>query len=59
MHPWDAYIWVADLSALHQEFQAKGASIIRGPESTFYETRKFEMKDCNGHVLCLGQDIST
>lgn len=60
-HPeaaWDAYIWVADVEALHRELSAKGAKILRGPESTFYSTREIEVADCNGYVLCFGQDTS-
>lgn len=58
-HPetaWDAYIWVEDVEALHRELTAKGAKILRGPESTFYNTREIEVEDCNGYVLCFGQD---
>src|ERR1043165_978628 len=29
---WQAYFWVRDVEALRQEFIAKGAKIIRGPE---------------------------
>ncbi len=56
--PWDAYIWVSDLSSLHEELQSKGPKILRGPEESFYHTREIEIEDCNGHVLCFGQDIS-
>jgi len=58
-HPdaaWDAYIWVEDVEALHRELTAKGAKTLRGPESTFYNTREIEVEDCNGYVLCFGQD---
>jgi predicted enzyme related to lactoylglutathione lyase len=60
-HPdaaWDAYIWVSDVEALHREFTSKGAKIIRGPESTFYDAREIEIQDCNGYVGCFGQDTS-
>lgn len=60
-HPeaaWDAYIWVEDVEGLHRELTSKGARILRGPESTFYNTREVEIEDCNGYVLCFGQDIS-
>jgi catechol 2,3-dioxygenase-like lactoylglutathione lyase family enzyme len=59
-HPeaaWDAYIWVEDVEALHREFIGK-VKIIRGPDSTFYNTREIEVEDCNGYVLCFGQDTS-
>jgi predicted enzyme related to lactoylglutathione lyase len=56
--PWDAYIWVADLKAIEGELRSKGAKIIRGPEDTFYHTREIEIEDCNGYVICFGQDTS-
>jgi predicted enzyme related to lactoylglutathione lyase len=55
--PWDTYVWVNDLSTLHQELQSKGAKVIRGPEETFYHAREIEVEDCNGYVLCFGQNI--
>jgi len=50
-------IWVSDLFALHKELQSKGAKVIRAPEETFYHTREIELEDCNGYVLCSGQNI--
>jgi hypothetical protein len=41
-HPevvWDAYIRISDVEALRDELAARGAKIIRGPESTFHHTR--------------------
>lgn len=55
--PWDAYVWVHDVSALQKELQSKGAKVIRGPEETLYHTREIEVEDCNGYVLCFGQSI--
>jgi len=40
------------------EFKAKGAQIIREPEVTFYEMKEFEVKDCNGYILCFAQNVS-
>jgi predicted enzyme related to lactoylglutathione lyase len=54
---WDAYIWVTDAEALQREFESKGAKIIRGPVSTFYNMREIEVEDCNGYVICFGQEI--
>ena len=56
--PWDVYVWVVDVSIVHKELQANGAKITRGPEETFYGAREIEIEDCNGYVLCFGQDIS-
>jgi predicted enzyme related to lactoylglutathione lyase len=54
---WDAYVWVTDVEALQREFVSKGAKIIRGPVSTFYNMREIEVEDCNGYVICFGQEI--
>jgi predicted enzyme related to lactoylglutathione lyase len=56
--PWDAYVWVGDVAVLREELQSKGAKIIRGPKDMPYQMREIEIEDCNGYVLCFGQDIS-
>ncbi|MGB7845122.1 MAG: VOC family protein [Candidatus Acidiferrum sp.] len=56
--PWDAYVWVTDITLLQKELESKGAKITRGPEDTFYQTREIEIADCNGYVICFGQDTS-
>src|SRR5262249_51073004 len=58
-HPeasWDAYIRVSGGAVLYEEFKSRGAKIIREPEVTFYEMREFEVEDCDGYVLCFGND---
>jgi len=60
-HPdftWDAYLKCRDGDALYREFKAKGAQITRGPEVKFYEMKEFELRDCNGYIICFGQDTS-
>jgi predicted enzyme related to lactoylglutathione lyase len=54
---WDAYIWVDDADALHAEFAARGATIVRAPCDQPYGCRDFEVEDCNGYRLCFGQDL--
>jgi predicted enzyme related to lactoylglutathione lyase len=54
---WDAYICVSDLDALYTELKKRRAKIIRKPEVTEYETREFAVEDCNGYVICFGQNI--
>lgn len=54
---WDAYVRVTAGDPLYREFKAKGAKIIREPEVTFYQMKEFEVEDCNGYVLCFGQDV--
>jgi uncharacterized glyoxalase superfamily protein PhnB len=55
---WDAYVRCHDVDVLYQEFKAKGAQITREPEVAFYEMKEFEVKDCNGYILCFAQDVS-
>lgn len=60
-HPdftWDAYVRCRDVDALYQEFKGKGAEIVREPEVAFYQMKEFEVKDCNGYIVCFAQDVS-
>ena len=54
---WDAYIWVKRVDTLYKEFRAKKVKILRKPQNQFYGCRDFDLQDCNGYVLCFGQDI--
>ncbi|MBI3830191.1 MAG: VOC family protein [Planctomycetes bacterium] len=54
---WNAYLWVEDVDAVHAEFQAKGVKIPRGLCDQEYGCRDFDIEDCNGYVLCFGQNI--
>jgi predicted enzyme related to lactoylglutathione lyase len=49
---WDAYFEVEGIDALHAELLAKGARVIRGPETTPYGMKEFDIIDANGYVLC-------
>ena len=55
---WDAYIWVGDADALHSEFAANGANIVRGLCDQEYGCRDFDVLDCNGYRLCFGQPLA-
>jgi hypothetical protein len=54
---WDAYIWVDNADALHDEFRAKGVKITRGLCDQPYGCRDFDVEDLNGYRLCFGQDL--
>ena len=54
--PWDAYVWVDDADALHEEFKAKGVPIARPLCDQPYGCRDFDIVDCNGYRLCFGHD---
>lgn len=55
---WDAYIWVENADALHDEYVAKGANIVRGICTQEYGCRDFEVLDCNGYRLCFGHNLT-
>ena len=47
------YVDVDDVDALHAKVKDRGAEIVKDLQETFYGTREFYMKDCNGYVLTL------
>jgi uncharacterized glyoxalase superfamily protein PhnB len=51
----NAYIWVDDVDALHQELIASGADIIEGPTLRIYNCVEMEVRDCNGFKLVFSQ----
>ena len=54
--PWDAYVWVDDADALHEEFKAKGVHIARPLCDQPYGCRDFDILDPNGYRLCFGHN---
>ena len=54
---WDAYIWIDDADALHEEFRSKGVAIVRPPCDQPYHCRDCEVEDCNGYRLCFGESL--
>ena len=54
---WDAYVWVDDADALHEEFADKGVKIARQLCDQPYGNRDFDVEDCNGYRLCFGHDL--
>jgi len=53
----DAYIWVEDVDALHEELQSRGAKIIFGPADMEYNMRDVLVEDLYGYRLCFGSPI--
>jgi catechol 2,3-dioxygenase-like lactoylglutathione lyase family enzyme len=54
----DAYFWVCDADALHEEFEAAGADIVCEPEDQPFGIREFLVRDPDGHLLIFGHDIT-
>ncbi len=55
---WDAYFWVDDADALHDEFVKAGATIDYGLSDKPYGCREFGIRDSDGHDIAFGQDLS-
>ncbi len=51
----DAYVWVDDVEALYEEFNASGADVIEGPTRRIYDCVEMEVRDCNGFKLVFSQ----
>jgi len=54
----DAYLRVIGINALAEELRTRGADILDGPEDRVYGQRELVVTDCNGLILCFGEDTS-
>lgn len=55
---WDAFFWVSQVRALHEELVSKGADIVYGPMiQQEYQMEEFAVRDRDGHVLGFGQEL--
>jgi catechol 2,3-dioxygenase-like lactoylglutathione lyase family enzyme len=54
----NAYLRVIGVDALAEELRTRGADVIDGPEDRTYGQRELVVKDCNGLILCFGEDTS-
>lgn len=52
----DAYFRVIGIDGLAEELRTNGADIIDGPEDRVYGQRELVIKDCNGLILCFGEE---
>jgi uncharacterized glyoxalase superfamily protein PhnB len=53
----DAYIRVAGVDELAADLRQRGADILEGPVDRVYHERELVVRDCNGLVLCFGEEI--
>ena len=56
-HSYFAYITVDDVDALHREFDAKGALILRSPESKPWGKREMAVATPDGHRIMFAQSL--
>jgi hypothetical protein len=54
---WDAYIYVTDISALFEELKERKAKVLNVPNGMLAGINEIEVEDCNGYILCFGQDV--
>lgn len=55
---WDAFFWVRDVRALHEEMKSRGALVVYGPMvQKAYNMEEFAVRDRDGYVLGFGQGV--
>jgi uncharacterized glyoxalase superfamily protein PhnB len=55
---WDAFFWVRDVRALHEELKSRGAAVVYGPiVQQAYNMEEFAVRDRDGYVLGFGQPV--
>ena len=55
---WDAFFWVRDARALHDELLSRGADVVYGPVvQEAYQMLELAVRDPDGHVLGFGQAL--
>jgi hypothetical protein len=47
---------VTGIDALAEKLRARDAEILDGPEDRIYGQRELVVMDCNGLILCFGED---
>jgi catechol 2,3-dioxygenase-like lactoylglutathione lyase family enzyme len=56
---WDAFFWVDDVRALHEDLKARGADIVYGPiVQAAYHMEELAVRDRDGYVLGFGQALT-
>jgi uncharacterized glyoxalase superfamily protein PhnB len=58
-HAYVAYVTVDDVDALHAELRARGAAIVRSPETKPWGMREFALRTPDGHRLTFGSGVSS
>jgi catechol 2,3-dioxygenase-like lactoylglutathione lyase family enzyme len=51
----DAYFWVDDVDALHDELKGRGAELVHGPVDQEYGLRELRVRDPDGYILAFGR----
>jgi glyoxalase/bleomycin resistance protein/dioxygenase superfamily protein len=51
----DTYIFISDVSSLHEELKSRGANILEGPVERPYNRTEITVVDENGYQIVFGQ----
>ncbi len=51
------YIDVEDVNAVYEKAHINGAEIVVDMHKTFYGTKEFTVKDCDGYLLSFAEDV--
>ena len=54
---YDIYLRVDNLDAYTAELQVNHAEILQPPITRSYQMRELVVRDCNGYVLCFGEEV--
>jgi uncharacterized glyoxalase superfamily protein PhnB len=54
---WDAYLWVSNADTYYRQVKERGANIVQDIGDRYYGCRDFELKDLNGYLICIGQEL--
>lgn len=55
---WATYVYVDDVEAAYTELRQRGAEIAREICTMEHGCREFDVRDPDGHILGIGQDLS-
>jgi len=55
---WALYIYVDDVDTMYAEVQKRGVTINRAIEDQDYGCRDFDIRDSDGHLIGIGQNLT-
>jgi catechol 2,3-dioxygenase-like lactoylglutathione lyase family enzyme len=55
---WALYIYVDDVDAVYAEMTGHGVTIDRAIEDQFYGCSDFDIRDPDGHLIGIGQELA-
>ena len=51
----EAYLYLDDVTALHEEFVERGADVLHGPEERPWTAAEIRVRDPDGYVIAFGE----